>query len=152
MKYSLYAAAYNPTALRPLHGCSAVAIYPNPTQTRRNPMAVNYTLASKTRVDVYKDRASEGDAKTYQFDLTPWQADNSTITGVTWNVESGSAGISNQQLVAGVASALINFPTWSRVLISLQIVTANEAKKIWLEVAAKKVIIDGLNDYDLHQS
>lgn len=115
-------------------------------------MSVNFTLTSKTRVDVFKDRASAGDAKRYLFDLTPWQADNSTITDVAWNIESGSANISDEQLADGIASALISFPTWSRVLISLLVSTANETKKIWLEVRAKKTIMDGLNDYDLHET
>lgn len=113
-------------------------------------MSVSYTLASKTRVDVFKDRASIYDAKTYSFDLTPWQADNSTVTSVDWVVKTGTASVSNTQLVEGVASALITFAARGRVLIQLTVNTAAEIKTIWLEIDVKQVLISALNDYGLY--
>ena len=111
-------------------------------------MSVSFTLASKPSIDVFRDTASEGDTKTYEFDLTAWQEENSTVTDVTWTVEGGTASISNEQLSAGTASALINFSSKTKTLISILITTANETKKLWLDVSVKKLTtFSGGDDY-----
>lgn len=110
-------------------------------------MSVSFTLTTKTRVDEFKDTASINDAIVYEFDLTPWQEDNATIVSVDWALQSGNAAISDQALVAGVASALVTFNTRGRVIIALLISTATSVKKIWLEVRVKDIHMSMSDDY-----
>ena len=112
-------------------------------------MSVSFTLTSKTRVDSFKDTVSIGDAVTYEFDCTPWQEDNNTISSATWTVESGNASISGQSLVSGVASALITFSQAGKALISLLLTTATEKKKIWLEIRCKDLQAPLGDDYGI---
>lgn len=113
-------------------------------------MSVQFTLSSKTKLDTYKDSASIGDAITYSFDLTPWQEDNSNITSVSWSVEGGygNASISNESLVGGIASALITFNQRGKSLVAIQINSATQKKKVWLEVNVKDLQIQA-DDYGI---
>lgn len=100
-------------------------------------MSVRFVLTSKTKVDVFRDTASLNDVIKYEFDLTPWQDDNATVTSVTWTVESGEASIASAALASGVASALVTLNQAGKALISLLINTASVKKKIWLEIGVK---------------
>lgn len=112
-------------------------------------MSTTFTLTSKTRVDTFKDTVSINDVVRYEFDLTPWQEDNDTVTSVTWTVHEGSVGVSGQALASGVASALLTFTQAGKCLIGILITTANEKKKIWLSVRAKDLQSDMFDDYGL---
>ena len=100
-------------------------------------MSTDFTVTTKTRLDAFKDKVSIGDIATYEFDCTPWQDDNSTITGATWTVESGSASISGQAVSSGIVSAQVSFTQAERVLISILLTTATEKKKLWLEIICR---------------
>jgi len=107
-------------------------------------MTVNFTLATKTKVDAFKDSASIGDVVKYEFDCTPWQDDNSVITSATWtNDGSGSAAISAQSLVAGVVSALVNFSQAGLTNIKITLTTATQTKTLWLQVR----VVDRSREY-----
>lgn len=98
-------------------------------------MTTSFTLATKTRVDAYRDNASIGDVVKYEFDCTPWQDDNSPITSVEWtNYGSGNVSISAPTLVAGVTTAYLTFSQsgWNKIKIVLT--TATQKKTIWLKV------------------
>lgn len=109
-------------------------------------MPDKFYVTAKAKPDYFTDNVSKGDAVTYDFDFTPWQEDNHTITSVTWTVEAGNASVSGQNLTAGVASALISFPDSGRTLISVLAQTATEKKKIWLTAVAKD-LTGGPTDY-----
>lgn len=98
-------------------------------------MTVEFTLATKTKVDAFKDSASIGDTIKYQFDCTPWQDDNDTITSVSWtNDGSGNASIASQTLVSGVASALVSFTQAGMTNLKITLTTATRTKVIWLQI------------------
>ena len=100
-------------------------------------MAKTFYVPAGAKPDRYVDSVSIGDVVTYRFDITPWQEDNSTVTTVTWTNEAGQASISDEALTSGVATANVTFNESGRNIISLQINTATQKKKIWLNVYAK---------------
>ena len=101
-------------------------------------MSVDFVLATKTKVDAFKDSASINDIVKYVIDCTPWQDDNSPITAATWtNQGSGNLTISSQTLVGGVISALVNFQEAGENMIKIVLTTATQTKTIWLDVFVK---------------
>lgn len=100
-------------------------------------MSTNFVVTSKDNPQKFYDNVSKGDVVTYHFDFSPWQDDNSTITSIVWTLESGNASISNQVLTSGVAAALVSFPQEGRNTISVLAVTANEQKKIFINIIAR---------------
>lgn len=101
-------------------------------------MSVDFTLAAKTKVDVFKDIASIGDVQDYNFDCTAWEDDNETITDATWTIESGTASIASESVTSGVVSASLTFSQAGRSVVSVLLETAGSSrKKIWLEVGVK---------------
>jgi|NOAtaT_7_FD_contig_21_9941515_length_616_multi_6_in_0_out_0_2 hypothetical protein len=102
-------------------------------------MSTSFVVAAKINPLKFSDTAAEGDATTYEIDFRPWQADNSTITSVTWEVKFGEAGISNQTLTSGVASALISFSKAGLCLIAITAITASEKKKVFIEVETRDI-------------
>ena len=98
-------------------------------------MTVEFTLATKTKVDAFKGSASIGGTIKYQFDCTPWQDDNDTITAATWtNDGSSGATISSQTLTSGVASALVSFSQAGITSLKITLTTATRTKVIWLQI------------------
>ena len=97
-------------------------------------MSTEFVVTAKINPGKFADTVSEGDASTYSIDFRPWQSDNSTITSVTWTVETGTATISNTALSSGIATALITFTQDGLCVISALATTASEKKKVWIEV------------------
>lgn len=100
-------------------------------------MTTTWNVAARNNAMRHQLNVSKGDAEAVRVDFTPWQEDNATITSATWTLESGSAAISGQALVAGVASALLTFSQAGRSIISILATTATAKKKVWLEVYAR---------------
>lgn len=109
-------------------------------------MSTKFKVTARSKKNKFTDTVSITDAVTYEIDFSAWQEDNSTVTSVTWAVESGQAGISGEALASGVASALITFSEQGRNLISILATTATEKKKIWIEVYSKDYEVEP-NDY-----
>ena len=99
-------------------------------------MPTAYVVTSKDNPRVQYDNVTVTDTVQYSVDFTPWQDDNDAITGVTWAIESGQAGLGATTFNAGVSTALISFPQAGRSLISAVALTATRSKKIWLNVVA----------------
>lgn len=111
-------------------------------------MTTRFYVPAKEAKTLHKDNVSKGDAETYEIDFTAWQEDNTTISSVTWTVESGSVSISGQTLTSGVASALLTFSHEGKQLVTVLADTGTEKKKIWLEIyATDRTIYDG--DYGM---
>lgn len=102
-------------------------------------MAKTFHITAGAKPDQYTDIVSIGDVVSYRFDATPWAEDNNDISSVVWTVESGQVSITGQQLASGVASANVTFSQQGSNLISLQINTIAQKKKVWLQVYAKDV-------------
>lgn len=112
-------------------------------------MTTRFTLFSKGKPDTFKDNASINDVVEYEFDCTAWEQDNSTITGATITVESGSATISNNAVSSGVLTFLANFSQVGNALISILLTTAREQKKIWLHAKVKDPESEYTDDYGI---
>lgn len=113
-------------------------------------MSTNFIVTSKDNPRKFYDVASKGDTIKYQFDFTPWQDDNDTITSVTWTLESGQATISNQVLTAGVATALVAFSQDGRSVISVTATTQTTVKKTYLCIRSRDEAFDFTEDgYEL---
>lgn len=100
-------------------------------------MAKSFTVTANNNVEQYNAVQFEGGADTYSFDLTPWQEDNNTVTGVTWTLDSGQAAISGEDLTSGIASALITTAKDGTSVIKVTVATSTETKVLWLYVRAK---------------
>lgn len=107
-------------------------------------MSVDFVLATKTKVDAFKDGASIGDVVKYQIDCTPWQDDNSVITSASWTNDGGvSSTITNPQLASGVISAYVSFTQSGVSNIKIVLTTATQTKTLWLQVK----VVDRSQDY-----
>lgn len=107
-------------------------------------MSTDLVVTAKNNPQRFQANLSKGDAEAVEIDFRPWQEDNATITNVTWTLESGSAAISGQTLISGVASALLTFAEAGRSIVSILATTATAKKKVWLEVYARdqQLIVD----------
>lgn len=97
-------------------------------------MSKIFPVVAEGQPNIFSDVVSEGDVIRYEFDFTAWQEDNSTITSASWVVESGDVAVSGQALSSGVLSALITAANAGRALVSVLASTANEKKKVWLDL------------------
>lgn len=104
-------------------------------------MTTNFVVTAKLPTDRIYDVVSKGDTVKYQFDFTPWQEDNDTISSISWTVESGQAAVSNQTFLSGVSTALLAFPEDGRSFITVLATTPTVKKKLWLVVEAKDVML-----------
>lgn len=110
-------------------------------------MSVNFVLATKTKVDSFKDRASINDVVKYEIDCTPWQEDNSPITSIAvTNDGASSAGISSQVLLNGVVSFFAMFTQSGTYNMRIVLTTATQKKTIWLKVQVIDRSKDGGGD------
>ena len=115
-------------------------------------MATDFTITSENNPQLFRDVTSKGEARTYSFDFTPWQEDNSTITSATWTVEAGQAAITNKTLTSGIITALVTTNESGGSLIRLIATTATEVTVVWLDLLAKDFkILQAGNDYNLHR-
>lgn len=95
----------------------------------------SFYVYSRYDVQRYTDVASKGDTKKYSFDFNGWQDDNDTVTGVTWNIDSGQVTLGTQTLSGGVATLLVTFNEAGRALIDGVATTASGiTKKVWLSL------------------
>ena len=88
----------------------------------------------------------KGESETVEIDFSVWQANiGQTITGVTWEVLSGTASISAQTLSSNVASALITTPDEDASLIKVTAETARDDITEWIKI--RTYDFEYTNDY-----
>lgn len=110
-------------------------------------MTVNFTLATKTKVDSFKDTASINDVVKYEFDCTPWQDDNSTITSVAvTNDGSISASAGSIVLLNGVVTFFATLAQAGIVNLRIVLTTATQKKTLWLKINVIDRSIDAGGD------
>ena len=100
-------------------------------------MSTDFVVTAKSNPERFQHNVSIDDAVTFSIDFSPWAEDNSEIDSVTWVSETGQIGISNQALNNGIATALLTFSQSGRSMVSVLATTANEKKKVWLDLRAK---------------
>ena len=115
-------------------------------------MSTDFVITSENNPELFRDTTSKGAAKTYSFDFTPWQEDNSSLSSAAWTTEAGQAAITGEALASGIATALITTTESGGSLIKLVATTATEIKVIWLDILAKDMkVLQAGSDYSLQR-
>lgn len=108
-----------------------------------------YVTANRNR-EIDKVLMFEGQTDTVQFDLSPWEADNGTVSSVSWEVKSGSASIANESLSSSIASATITTSSSGKSLVKVTLTTSgNNVGILYAEIFARDpevVVVEG-NEY-----
>jgi len=112
-------------------------------------MAENYTLRASNNPDVIRDTALINSAKTFSFNVSPWQENNNTVTSVTWTLKSGQAAITGAALAANVASALLTFGEAGRSKVQVKFTTTVETFVIYLDILVKDPNAGIVEDYGI---
>lgn len=102
-------------------------------------MAKRVTVTADLMLDTPSFVLNKGDVETFEIDFRPWQADNATVTAVSWTVEYGQAGVAGQSLSSGVASARVSVPESGSSQITIAATAGSLTKKIFLRVKAKDI-------------
>jgi len=100
-------------------------------------MTNSFVIRANGNPQKFTDVTFKGAAVTYSFDFAPWAEDNSTVTSVSWSVESGDASISGATLTGTMASALVTTPEAGRSVIKITATTGTEKYVAYLDVLAK---------------
>jgi hypothetical protein len=79
----------------------------------------SYTVKSNRNQQLRSLLAFKGESQTVEYDFTPWEEDNGSVSSVVWTVKSGQAGVSNESLASSIASALITTSDAGSSLITL---------------------------------
>lgn len=95
----------------------------------------------------FDDRVSKGGARTYKIDFGPWAENNNAVTGVTWEIKSGQATISNETLATNIATALISFSEAGKQLIKVTATTGTQTYIVWIQVKVIDPSFQYLGDY-----
>lgn len=90
---------------------------------------ITYTVKTNRDQQTRSKLSHKGEAETVEYDFSPWETDNSTVTAVTWTLKSGQASITNKSLSSSIASALI---TTSQAGTSLIKITATAGNNIFI--------------------
>lgn len=76
-------------------------------------------------------------AETIQFDYSPWAEDNGDVTSVTVTVESGDAGVSNENLADNIQSMLVTTTQEGWSLLKLFATDGTNKDVQYLEISVK---------------
>jgi len=112
-------------------------------------MSQTFTVTSIRNRELETVLLMDGQSETISFDLSPWEADNASVSAVTWSVESGSISISGESLSSSVASALITGSSAGKSLVKLTCTTTSPVLILYLVVFVRdpQVVIYGGSDY-----
>ena len=91
-----------------------------------------------------------GEANTIEYDFAPWEADNGSVSAVTWSTELGQAAISNESLASSIASATITTSQEGKSLIKITATAGNNTFVTYLHVMSKdpKNTYNDVSDYN----
>ena len=97
----------------------------------------SFVVTNNRNRDIERVLAFEGQSQVVEFDLSPWEDVNGSVTAVTWTLKSGSAGISSESLSSSVASALITTNQSGRSMIKVSLTAGSNTEILHFEVFAK---------------
>lgn len=110
---------------------------------------LSYVVKSNRNQQIRGMLAFKGEAQTVQYDFSPWEADNGTVTSVNWELKDGQAAISNKSLASSIASALITTSESGISLIKLTATAGNNIFVTHLRVVTKDPHTR-IHDYGIH--
>lgn len=85
--------------------------------------------------DIEKILLFEGQTEKVQWNLEPWEDDNSAVSSVNWEVKNGDASVGNEALASSIMSATITCTQSGKSLIKITLTTSgNEVGILHLEV------------------
>ena len=92
----------------------------------------------------------EGAVKKLALDFNVWSEDNATVSSVTWSVESGSAGISNEALTSNVASINITTSQAGNSVIKALATDGTNTIPVYIRIKCREPFYnEGIPDYGL---
>ena len=93
----------------------------------------------------------KGESQSIEYDFSPWEADNGSVTSVVWEVKSGDASIGSESLASSVASCVVTTSNSGRSMIKLTATAGSNVFVTHLKVVAKDpdVVVE---DYGLWTS
>jgi hypothetical protein len=98
----------------------------------------SFVATANRNRDIEKILTFEGQTETVQWDLSPWEADNSAVSSVSYEVKNGSASVSNESLSSSVASFTVTTSQSGKSLIKITLTTSgNEVGILHLEVYSR---------------
>lgn len=98
---------------------------------------ISYIVKSNRNKQRRDMLAFKGESQTVQYDFSPWEADNGTVTTVVWTLKNGQAGITNESLSSSIASALITTSQSGVSMIKLTATAGNNIFVTHLRIVAK---------------
>lgn len=96
-----------------------------------------YFITADNNPRIFKDTDNKDSIKTYEFDFSSWEEDNSAVTSVTWEVQSGQASIGNEALASSVASAQITLSEVGGSVIKITAATGTQTYVTKLDILTK---------------
>lgn len=98
---------------------------------------LSYVVSANRNLQVRNALAFKGEAQTIQFDFSPWEDDNGSVSSVTWEVKSGNASISNESLSSSIASMTLTTSDTGSSMIKLTATAGNNTFVTHLRVLSK---------------
>jgi hypothetical protein len=91
----------------------------------------------------------DGESEEVRFDFSPWEADNATVTAVTWTVESGGVSIGSEALSSSVASAVVTGSSGGKSLVKLSCTAGSSVLVVYFTVYVRDpdIVVCGGSDY-----
>jgi len=107
---------------------------------------ISYVVKSNRSQQLRRLLAFKSEAQTIQYDFSPWETDNGTVTSVTWTKLRGQASITNESLSSSISSATITTPESGSSMIKITAIAGNNIFVTHLRVLTKDP--DRLYHYD----
>jgi len=82
-----------------------------------------YVIPQNRKIQRRNLLAFKGEGQKIQYDFAPWEAENGTVTTVTWSIISGQASISSETLASSKASAIVTTTEPGRSIIEIKALT-----------------------------
>jgi len=108
-----------------------------------------YVVTSNRKIEIRGLLGFKGESQTVEYDFTPWETDNGSVSSVEWIVESGQASISGESLSSGLASAVISTSESGSSLIKVTATAGSNVFVTHIRVVSKEPFVYD-EDYGLY--
>ena len=97
----------------------------------------NYTVRANRNIQERKMLAFEGESQEVQYDFSPWEEDNGSVTSVVWSVENGQVSIGSESLASSIASIVLTTSESGESSIKLTATAGSNVFVTYLMVVCK---------------
>ena len=112
-------------------------------------MSYAFTVTSIRNREIEEVLLLDGQSEAISFDLSPWEADNDTVSAVVWSVEYGDVSVGGELLSSSVASAVVTGDSGGKSLVKLICTAGDSVLPIYFSVYVRdpEVVVCGGSDY-----